>query len=194
MVTDLIVEITKAIPEIIVALVSALFTELIPRLPEIVIELVTSLAESLWDLVSQLWEWLKDAISNLWDSIFGGGDKKDKSSNYSGISFVPATMRGVTLHKGEAVLTAQENARRMFGGAAGADQSNPSAPVVTAGQGGIGPAQALEALFAVDGRIIDGVLLRANENGRGKVTTMMKRRAGVRSGIKTSGRFKLWSK
>ena len=194
MVTDLIVEITKAIPQIIIALIDALFTELIPRLPEIVIELVTSLAESLWDLVFQLWEWLKDAISNLWDSIFGGGDKKDKSSNYSGISFVPATMRGVTLHKGEAVLTAQENARRMFGGAAGADQSNPSAPVVTAGQGGIGPAQALEALFAVDGRIIDGVLLRANENGRGKVTTMMKRRAGVRSGIKTSGRFKLWSK
>lgn len=194
MVTELVVAITKAIPEIIVALISALFTELIPRLPEIVIELVTSLAESLWDLLEQLWEWLSDAISNLWDSIFGGGDDKDKKSNYSGISFVPATMRGVTLHKGEAVLTAQENQRRLFGGAAGADQSNPSAPVVSAGQGGVGPAQMLEALFAVDGRIIDGVLLRANENGRGKVTTMMKRRAGVRSGIKTSGRFKLWSK
>ncbi len=103
-------------------------------------------------------------------------------------------MRGVTLHAGEAVLTAQENQRRLFGGAAGASQSNPSAPVLTSAQGGVGPSGSMEALFAVDGRVVDGVLLRANANGRGKVTTMMKRRAGVRSGIKTSSRFKLWSK
>lgn len=189
MITQLVLAITAAVPEIIVALIEALFTELIPAIPVIVYELFKALWEAMVDLVDGLIAMITDWLTDL----FGGKDK-DKSSNYSGISFVPATMRGVTLHKGEAVLTAQENQRRMFGGAAGADQSNPSAPVVTAGQGGVGPAQALEALFAVDGRIIDGVLLRANENGRGKVTTMMKRRAGVRSGIKTSGRFKLWSK
>jgi TP901 family phage tail tape measure protein len=190
MVTQLVLALTAAVPEIIVALIEALFTELIPAIPLIVYELFKALWESLVDLVDGLIEML----TGWFEDIFGGGDKKDKSSSYSGISYVPATMRGVTLHAGEAVLSADQNARRMFGGSAGASQSNPSAPVITSGQGATGPASSLEALFAVDGRIIDGVLLRANENGRGKVTSMMKRRAGVRSGIKSSGRFKLWSK
>lgn len=184
LIPDLIVAIIANLPDIIVALVQGLVVEIIANLPQIVWELITALVEGLADAVSEIAEM-------IWDALTGKGGKKDKSSNYSGISYVPATMRGVTLHPGEAVLTAPENARRLFGGAAGASQSNPGVPVMSGGGGGMGN---LEALFAVDGRVVDGVLVRANANGKGEIVNMMKRKAGVRSGVKTSSRFKLWSK
>lgn len=185
LIPDLIVAIIANLPDIIVALVQGLVVELIANLPEIVWELITALVEGLADAVSEI-------ATMIWDALTGKGKDKDKGSNYSGISYVPATMRGVTLHAGEAVLTAPENARRLFGGAAGASQSNPGVPVISGGGGG-GMGN-LEALFAVDGRIIDGVLLRANANGKGEVVSMMKKKAGVRSGVKSSGRYKIWSR
>jgi len=183
MITHIVLAIVQAIPEIVSALIEGIFTELLPRIPEIVWTLIKELSIALWDLVSGLVEFIVDGIK----SLFGFGDK-DKESKYSGISYIPATMRGVTLHKGEAVLTADENQRRMFGGAAGASQSNPSVPVVTPGQGG---GATLEALFAVDGRIVDGVLMRANANGKGSMMQTVKRMAGVQSGV-PKGRFNSW--
>lgn len=188
MISSLLIAIVEAIPEIAYALVQGIILELIPAMPMIVVELIKSLVESIWQVAEEL-------ASKLWDalkSIFGFG--KDKDNKYSGISYVPATMRGVTLHEGEAVLTAAENQRRTFGGgfggAAGAGQSNPSVPVVSPATGGGGGAS-MEALFAVDGRVVDGVLFRANQNGKGRTLRTMKRLAGVRSGVKTP-RFNFW--
>lgn len=217
LIPQVVVAVIEHLPEIIVAFVEGLFTEIILNLPDIIVALAEGIFTALRDAFIELGQlivdaiksvfsigsndgktgtdgqddgWLEDTAENIvgWvKGLFGG----DKNSKYSGISYVPATMRGVTLHEGEAVLTADENRRRLFGGAAGSSQSNPGVPVVSGGGGG---GQSVEALFAVDGRIIDGVMVRANRNGKGEVVNMMKRRAGVRSGVKTSGRYKLWSR
>lgn len=208
LIPDLIVAIITNLPQIISALVVGLVTEIIANLPQMIGQLVTGLVNGLVEAFRQLVEMLKEWLSGVFGSGSGTDGKdeswvedtaenvwgwvKDAVGAYSGISYVPATMRGVTLHKGEAVLTADENSRRLFGGGTGPSQATPGAPLVTPQQGG--EPSSLETLFAVDGRVVDGCLLRASANGKGQVTKMMKRRAGVKSGVKTSGRFKLWSR
>jgi len=185
MITDLVLSLTKAIPEIAIAFTKALFTELIPLSVTLPVIMVKELGLALWDLIKGLVQWIADWFRDL----FSIG--KDKSSSYSGISYVPATMRGVTLHAGEAVLTADENARRQFGGAAGAGQTNPGAPVITPESSG--ESGATEVLFGVDGRVMDGAIVRANRNGKGQITRMMTKRAGVTGGTKSHPRRSNWS-
>lgn len=211
LIPELVFAVIEALPQIISALVVGLFTEIIFNLPELIKALAVGLFQALRDAFVALGQMIVNAIKAVFKVGDGDGRKgtdgkddgwledtgetikgwfsRDKSSNYSGISFVPATMRGVTLHKGEAVLTADENSRRLFGGAAGSSQSNPGAPVLTQAQGGGGT---IEALFAVDGRVVDGVLLRASATGKGQMSSMMRRKAGVRAGVKTANRFNFW--
>lgn len=213
LIPQLVVAIIGALPEIIKALVVGLVTQVLFNIPEIAAALAVGLFQALKDAFIALGRLIVNAIKAVFkigDSdgkkgadgkddgwiedtaeTVGSWFKKDKGSRYSGISYVPATMRGVTLHKGEAVLTAPENAGRLFGGAAGANQSNPGAPIFS---GGGGQTSSVEALFAVDGRIVDGVLVRANANGKGEIMNAMRRRAGVQAGVKTNGRKNNWSR
>jgi TP901 family phage tail tape measure protein len=131
---------------------------------------------------------LAQDVGNLIGGIFGGG----KNGAYSGIEYVPATMR-MTVHRGEAVIPADRNAARVAGPApstAGYAQSFPSGP----GGGGWGGGSPLELAVLVDGQVVDGALVGAAQNGRApKLTRMIRQSSGVTVGL-DRGRYSPWSK
>jgi len=70
--------------------------------------------------ISDAWEKFKKFVSAVKNfkmpSIFGGGKKKSDGSHHGGLNYVPYDGYQPTLHKGERVLTAQENKEYSSGG------------------------------------------------------------------------------
>ena len=124
--------------EIVIALATGLINS-IPELLESAVELVDSLIESfmetdwlavgtdiinaVWEGLQAAWESIKSWFSGAWDSLFGGRSV-DVSANagtvdgshYSGIDYVPTDNYIARLHRGERVLTREENMDYTRGG------------------------------------------------------------------------------
>ncbi len=174
-----------AIPTIAKALIEAILYDLLPAIPEIAWSLVTSIWTALWETLKAA----GGAIGGWIGSLFGGGDEGGPAA-YSGMDYVPSTMRA-TLHQGEAVIPADRNARRLRGATApapaGADQNYGG----RGGMGGFGP---LEVAVIAEGRLLEAVQMRAEDMGR--ATGMGKRirkAAGVKVGF-SRGDYNPWSR
>jgi hypothetical protein len=213
---ELLIAVIQGVPSIVFALVQALPTllgailgmipsilgEVIIGLPQIAVAMVKEIPrmamkfiESITGAVGQFGEAFVESISggitklfkkgglgDVVDGIFGGKG----GGAYSGIEYVPATMR-MTLHKGEAVVDASRNAARVQGGpgTAGAYQEG------LAGGGGGSP---IELAVLVDGQVMDGALISAANKGRAPgIQRMIRTASGVQVGF-DRGRYSPWSK
>jgi phage-related protein len=126
-------KIIKAALDIVIALAGGLIAA-IPELIAGVVEMITALTnrfkETDWAQVGQdlidgvlnglkrAWESVKTWFTNAWNSLFGGrsvevnanvNSASTDGSHYSGIDYVPADNYIARLHRGERVLTREEN-------------------------------------------------------------------------------------
>lgn len=188
----LIAAIIVASPEIIIALVD----ELIIQMPQIIwamivefIKQIPSLAESIGQAIWSGLQAVGDAIvgffQNLWASLFGGGSDKDKGSAYSGIEYVPATMR-MTVHQGEMIVPANRNPAGR-----GTGRSDPA---LAGGRGGVSPGMAQQLQILMNGRVVEEVMLESDRMGQSTgLRQMVRTTAGVKAGV-DRGRYNRWNK
>jgi len=110
--------------------------------------------------------------------------KAAAGSAYSGISYVPATMR-VTVHKGEAVVPANRNGRWAGGG---------QDPAAAAAYGGGGMGQTIDIAIMAEGRLLDAVQITAMRRGHApEIKSELRRASGVTVGF-NRGSFDYWTK
>jgi len=194
-------------------IISALVVGVIGRIPEILAEVWLGLM----DLLYNAWDNIMVRIREFFDkylgwitNVFGGGEDGEKGMigkawdatvdglksagekmagwfSYSGIDYVPATMR-VTVHPGEAVVPADRNAR---GGKSG--QGDPATPGYGPPSGG-GQSQPIDIAIMAEGRLLDAVQVTAMQRGHApKITRELRRQSGVKVGF-NRGKFQSWSK
>lgn len=188
LIPDLIEAVLEHLPEIAIALITAIVTELLPALPMIALELIKAILKSIGALLKAIVESIKEAIK----SVFSRRDRKERGAAregggaFSGIDFVPATAR-MTIHRGEAVIPADRNARRLRGGMQG------SAPGGASSGGQVGGGQPIELAILADGRLLEAVQIRAGERGTAtKTRSAIRRASGARVGF-DKGKFSAWS-
>jgi len=184
MVPEILGVVIASIPEIVIALVEALIVEL----PKELWRLAPAIGRAILDGLLAVWDAIKDLFSGLFKKIFGGKKNKDEQdgSAFSGISFVPATMR-MLLHPGEAVIPAHRNPARAVGGAM------PALPGVKGAGDGGGPTTIPIAVY-LGGVLVDRSVVHANKSGESVgVQNMINRAAGVKVGI-DPGNFSYWGK
>lgn len=175
------------LPEIIIALLDAFLIQLPQALPEIAISLVTAIIDALkqaWDALVQV---IGDLFAAAWEAITDlfSGDK-DKGSAYSGINYVPATMK-MTLHPGEAVIPANRNP---------AGRGNRADPALAGGRGGTSGGGGMKAELAilVNGKVVEGALLESAARGQAvQLKRMVRTTAGVKAGL-DRGQYNRWNK
>jgi TP901 family phage tail tape measure protein len=104
-----------------------------------------------------------------------------RGSFYSGISYVPRNMKGVTLHRGERVVPAHENRPgQAEGGGMTSPSSNYSSSSSSSGM--------VVVQSVVDGSVIDSAVVGANADGRAMgVSRMIRKTSGKRAGIRSPG-------
>jgi len=197
------VEIITRIPEIAVALVKALVEEVIFKLPQIGLEIIKAIFKGLREAFEELVQIFKDIFSRAFKgikNIFQGsgkdgegtggmiGDYVDKLAGfvglnaYSGIDYIPSN-RLVTVHKGEAIISAQENRRRM------AAPVGPSANQATPGISTMGGGAPIDIAIMAEGRLLDAVTVTAMDRGHApKLERKLKKASGVTVGFER-GRF-----
>ncbi len=188
----IITSIVAALPEIALALLSSIFTQLIPMLPLMVAELFAAIIAGMGNALKQIAEGIWEAIKGFF-SPFGkkGGkdEKKGKKGAFSGMDYVPATMR-MTVHQGEAIIPADRNAE-MAGGEiapapAGARQNG-------IGSFGGGSDRPIDIAVMAEGRLLDAVQIVAAKRGHATgVVKEIRRAGGVRVGL-SRGRFSAFS-
>jgi TP901 family phage tail tape measure protein len=187
----LIAGMIEALPRLLVAIVNGLVKELVLALPRLVKQMwqaiIDGAANALKGIAEGIWNAIKEFF-NIFKKKNDKDDKKGGKSAFSGISYVPATMR-MTVHQGEAVVDAARNAENLGGGpaAAGATQAGHVAP---GGGGGGGP---LDIAVFAEGRLIDAVQVLAMKRGSAVgMQREIRRASGVRIGL-DRGRFSPWS-
>ena len=205
---EIITMISGMMPDLMISLIStlpSLLIALVTLWPRIVIEIVKSfpaILESLWDgLVKFVMEGIPDIARALWKAITGFAGKvgdifksKEKrkaarASAYSGIDYVPSTMR-MTVHQGEAVVPADRNAATQGGGPAPAGASAAGLRGVSGGQGG---QQSVEVTVMAEGRMLDAVQADAMRLGKAtKLKRAIKRASGMSIGL-NRGKFNAWN-
>lgn len=95
-------------------------------------------------------------------------------SSYSGISYVPKTLRGVTLHKGERVVPAHEN------------KNSPDLTSPSSNYGSSASASPVITNVMIDGVVVDGAIVTAHKDGKASGTKrMMSRVSNRKAGIST---------
>ena len=207
---DIVMAIIMALPQIAFMLVKAIFTELIPAIPKMVGMILVALVEVLVDGLKKIGQ----AIGDVFRSKKGKErakerraqreadkeqEQKDKlmaefdaewgdesTSAFSGMSYVPATMR-MTLHKGEAVIPADRAARMREGGpaAAGLHQEHNYS------SGGSG--QPIEISVVAEGRLLEAVQIKAEERGHAdRMSKAIRRASGTTIGFQR-GKFNAWT-
>lgn len=184
---QLFVSLIANLPQIAIALVESLFTELLPAIPKIVIELVKALVAS----IGQVGKALGNAVWNGIKGLFGGGGNRGA---FSGMDYVPATMR-MTVHRGEAIIPADRAAAMRAGGMQGPAPAGYGQTVGSFG-GGMGGGQPLELAVLVDGNVVDGVLVNAMGAGKApKIQRTIRRMSGVEATVGFSrGRYNPWTR
>lgn len=206
----LITAIVRALPVIAMALVKSLFTELIPAIPAMVVAILKALVQALIDGLTAIGQ----AIGDIFRSKKGrerarerrekrASDNKAKqqeemesmladqfgdmeTSAFSGMNFVPATMR-MTLHKGEAVIPADRAAAMRGEGpaAAGLAQNNNMM--------GSGSGAPIEISVIAEGRLLEAVQIKAESRGHAdKVQKAIRRASGSIVGFHR-GKFNAWT-
>ncbi len=182
LIPDLISALVIYMPQIAWSLVKALIVEL----PKEFWQMAPAIGWAIVDAIKSAWDALVEAVKSIfqaaWDaitSLFGGGGGGDQGAAYSGIDYVPATMR-MTLHPGEAVIPASRNpanrGRRADPGLAGGRAQ------VDGFMGGNGGGQAIQLLM--NGRVIQDVMLEANSMGQTpKLSRLTRGVAGIKPGF-----------
>jgi hypothetical protein len=173
----------QAIPVIATALVEAILTDLIPALPGIAFELAKAVVSAIWEALKGIGGAIGKAAAEFFGFDTGG------PAAYSGMDYVPATMRA-TLHQGEAVIPADRNAKRLSGATAPA----PAGAAQNYGGGYGGGGGQFEVAVIAEGRLLEAVQLKAESLGR--ATGMGKRirkAAGVQVGF-SRGDYNPWSR
>lgn len=197
MIPQIVLGIVAAIPEIIVALFTAFFVELPRQIPAIVVELVKAIGEAILGALRAVGEAIADFFTNIFTKDSDGDGVRDKKDadphdpeiSYSGVNYVPATMR-MTLHKGEAVIPANRNPR---GATSGVDPALAGAVAFQGAGGGAGGGK-VEIGVSLGGQVVDRVLVDATRAGKAPgVTRMIRKEAGTRVGYDV-GRFSRWNK
>jgi len=176
---EIITQLLVFLPQIISALFMAFFVELPKQLPAIIASLAMSLVEALKLAFDSIAKLLSDLFKSAWEaltSIGSGGKNKDsdKGSAYSGITYVPATMR-MTVHPGEMIVPANRNPQRA------GDRADPAMAGMGGGGGGGGD---LSLQVLMNGRVVEQVLLDSQKRGQASgLTRQMRSTAGVKAGV-----------
>jgi len=173
----------QALPIIATALVEAILVDLIPALPGIAFELAKAVVSAIWEALKGIGGAIGKAAAEFFGFDTGG------PAAYSGMDYVPATMRA-TLHQGEAVIPADRNAKRLSGATAPA----PAGAAQNYGGGYGGGGGQFEVAVIAEGRLLEAVQLKAESLGR--ATGMGKRirkAAGVQVGF-SRGDYNPWSR
>ena len=205
LVPQLIAALVRALPEITVALVKGLWNLMFLGMGDLVGDFLVKLWEGLkagtsklmtiiWEAITGALDKGKDAVGNffggIWDGIKDGASAVWEGLTgwmYSGIDYVPSTMR-VTLHQGEAVVPADRNPANQGGG------TNPAGAGVMGGapMGGGGSAPIDIAIMA-EGRLLDAVQVTSLDRGHApKMERKLRMASGVRAGF-NRGKFNPWS-
>ena len=136
----LVTGIINAIPDLIAAvpeLISALVETLSAAWPQIE-QAGRDALNALWNGIRGVWDSICSWFDGVWNSLFGGRSVTVtggvsgggvNGSHASGLNYVPFDNYVAQLHKGEAVLTAEEAATWRAGKTAGGMSTNASAPV-----------------------------------------------------------------
>jgi hypothetical protein len=191
---ELVIALIQQLPVLVPALVNAIVFYLLPKIPtilaKVIAELALQLPKMLWNVFTSLLDGLIEWIKNSFKLFFGSREEKERiaamrqekrdfrSSFYSGIDYVPATMRA-TLHQGEAVIPADRNMQRA--------KTAAPAPAGYAQNFGGGPAAApskVEVAVIAEGRLLEAVQLTAQSMGRANgMNKKIRRAAGVQVGF-----------
>jgi phage-related protein len=178
---DLIAALLTYMPEIVIAFLKALFVELPKEIWQMVPALGTAFKDAFVSAFDAIVETFKNIFQAAWESItslFGGGE--DKGGAYSGIDYVPATMR-MTLHPGEAVIPASRNPMNR-GGRADMPLAGGRASVGAFAGGGSGSNPTIQILM--NGRVVEEIMQEANQLGQATMLTQKTRKiAGVKAGF-----------
>lgn len=162
------------------------------KVPVILFNLVRDVVVSAFQAIREKALEIAEAIANAIANFFGidrearqarredrrARREERRNSFYSGIDYVPATMRA-TLHQGEAVIPADRNAQR--------SRTSAPAPAGYAQNFGGGPAAApskVEVAVIAEGRLLEAVQLTAQSMGRANgMSKKIRRAAGVQVGF-----------
>lgn len=208
----------RQLPQLVIKLVFILIEKLPMIIPKLVVEIIKSLPQIVWGLikaiVGSIGAVIKafiDGIANFFKNFLNKLNpfKKNAPGNtghtsaaqrqaeaqaqanasaYSGIEYVPATMRA-TVHQGEAIIPADRNAQRLRGTTAPA----PGGAAQNYGGGAVQGGAPIEISVTAEGRLLEAVQVRANSLGRAtKVARAMRRAGGVKVGL-DRGKFSPWS-
>lgn len=201
MIPDLIDAIIEALPEITFALVEGLIETLVKRMPEIIVAVVEGLLSSTAEIGRAIGEAIfggigsnplkkeaedRKGVGKLIGAIGDLFRKKDPSTGaYSGMEYVPATMRTI-VHQGERIVPAHENVPgRAAPAPAGLGQTNP-------GRGGAPTNIELSVIY--DSAVLDGALVTAMGDGRAPRIARKIRSAGGGTIGLDRGKFSPWSR
>lgn len=201
-ITSLVFGIIEAIPEIV--------TALIQMIPVLTVELLASLFVMFRGIIKNTIEWVKEElpdvardfvrefiqgikdageqIKEIISSLFGRDKDKDKDGGiaYSGINYVPATMR-MTVHQGEAIVPASRNARRGVG-------ADPALAGARGFSGGGGAAPTVDLSVILNNEVVDRAIISGIKQGRApNIQRLVDKKAGVTTGF-TPGKFSIWTK
>lgn len=204
MIPDLIAAIIEALPEIITAVILLLpqiTVAIIKALPEIVASLwngiiiemgrrIGEIAKKIGEAIIQGFKNAAGAVADFFSGLFGGGKgKQDRSSGsaYSGVPYVPATMR-MTVHEGEQIVPAHRNPARATGEASDPALAGARVPARAAGRAGF------ELKVSLGGEVVDRVLVDALSAGHAPRLNHLQRRASGRAVGVYPGNFNKWSK
>lgn len=189
---DIIDMLADLMPQVILALIAAL-PPLLWELIKMVGVLIVTVLENVDDIVIAIAEGIVDALKTMLGAVGElfkkkKNKKKNQASAYSGIDYVPATMR-MTVHQGEAVIPADRNASAMAGGPA-------AAGAAAAGQlrnGAANMPQSVEVVVMAEGRMLDAVQVDAMRLGHASgMKKAIRRASGAKVGL-NRGRFNAWS-
>jgi hypothetical protein len=184
--------IIKLLPVLIVQTIKLFFVLFFIEMPKLIYELLKGLLEGLVEFFKNLFKKDPDKKAARQEKRSDNkadrkSDKAAKQAAFSGMNYVPATMR-MTVHKGEAIVPADRNAKTQKG-------SGPT----TAGYGqafgsqGSSGGPPIEISVIAEGRLLEAVQIKAEE--RGHATGMkkaIKRASGTRVGFQR-GKYNAWS-